>query len=216
MNMKRVLFYCFFSVLTVVALGQRKLTEATLHYAINVVAVSDSSQSALFNNAQYICYLKGVNSRMDLITSLGKQTTLLLGKTGKTLLMKEFGPQRYMTELTQQQWLQLNRKYDQAKLEIVDDTLRINGFLCRKAMATTTDGNRYIAWFTTELIPVYPDFQLLAKTLPGLLIQYETTIGKTPVVYTLQAINFNPVPVALFDVPTAGYRLLKFEENGEK
>lgn len=216
MNMKRVLFYCFFSVLTVVALGQRKLTEATLHYTINVVAATDSSQNTLFNNAQYICYLKGVNSRMDLITSLGKQTTLLLGKTGKTLLMKEFGPQRYMTELTQQQWLQLNRKYDQAKLEIVDDTLRINGFLCRKAMATTTDGNRYIAWFTTELIPVYPDFQLLAKTLPGLLIQYETTIGKTPVVYTLKAINFNPVPVALFDVPTAGYRLLKFEENGEK
>jgi hypothetical protein len=215
MHMKRGLFYYCLFALSMTAAGQRKLTEATLRYRINIVTPTDSNQQELFANAQYVCYLKGVNSRMDLTTSLGKQTTLLLGKTGKTILMKEFGPQRYLTELTPAQWLQLNKRYEDAKLEIVEDTLRMNGFLCRKAIATTTDGSRYIVWFTTELIPVYRDFQLLAKTLPGLLVQYETKIGNTPVVYTLSEINFNPVPLVLFDVPTTGYRLLKFEETGK-
>jgi len=89
------------------------------------------------------------------------------------------------------------------------------GFLCKKVVITLQDGTKHGAWFTTELIPVYRDFQLMAKTLPGLLMQYETIIGNSLVIYRIEEINYNPVPQALFDVPTSGYRLLDFENRSQ-
>lgn len=207
-----VLFiFLFFTVSTL--FSQRKVTEATLRYSISMADNSDSSLNAFYNAAQYICYLKGVNSRMDLITSLGKQTTLLLGKTNSAVMWREFGSQRYLTTLTNAQWSLMNQRYEDSQLKLTNDSARLSGFNCKKAVITLQDSTRHEAWFTTELLPVYRDFQLLAKSLPGLLVQYETQLGRNRVVYRLEDINFNPVPQALFDKPTSGFRLLSFEES---
>jgi GLPGLI family protein len=195
------------------AVSQRRLTEATLRYSISLADTTDRSLVDLFKSAQYTCYLKGINSRTDLVTGMGKQTTLLLGKNGTAVLIKEFGSQRYLTKLTAAQWNSLNQKYEDCKLDITEDTTRLLGFLCKKAIITLQDGTQHGAWFTTEVSPVYRDFQLMAKRLPGLLMQYETVIGKSSVIYRIVEINYNPVPQALFDVPNSGYRLLEFEKT---
>jgi len=211
--MNRFLHFVVLFLITFSAYSQRKLTEATLRYSIHLADTTDRSLQALFKSAQYTCYLKGVNSRADLVTGMGKQTTILLGKSGAAVLLKEFGSQRYLTNLTSPQWNALNQKYEDNKLEITGDTTRLLGFLCKKAVITLHDGTQHEAWFTTELVPVYRDFQLMAKTLPGLLMQYETNIGANHVVYRIMEINYNPVPQALFDIPSTGYRLLDFEKS---
>ena len=211
--MKRLFLFSFLLLSTVVGFSQRKVTEATLRYSISLAGDADSSLRAFYKSAQYICYLKGVNSRMDLITNLGKQTTLLQGKTNTAIIWREFGSQRYLTTLTTSQWAALNQRYEDSKLSLTADSVKLLGYQSRKAFITLQDSTRSEVWFTTELIPVYRDFQLVAKTLPGLLVQYEAAIGNNRVIYQLEEINFNPVPQALFDVPKTGYRLLSFEES---
>jgi len=213
MGMKRVIQFFVLLLVSISAFSQRRLTEATIRYSISLADTTDSSLNELFNSAQYTCHLKGINSRTDLVTGMGKQTTLLLGKSGTAVLLKEFGSQRYLTRLTSPQWNALNQKYEDNKLEITGDTTRLLGFLCKKAIITLQDGTQHEAWFTTELVPVYRDFQLMAKKLPGLLMQYEANIGANHVIYRIMEINYNPVPQALFDIPTSGYRLLDFEKN---
>jgi hypothetical protein len=41
-------------------------------------------------------------------------------------------------------------------------------------------------------------------------VQYESTFGKTPVIFKLKEVNYNPVQVANFDVPEKGYRIIEW------
>lgn len=204
---------CFLLLASVVLLqtvfAQRRLTEATLHYSVEAVT-GDSSIQDLLEGVRYTCFIKGVNSRMELVTSMGKESTLILGKTGQVVLLKEYGAQHYITKLSSEQWTQMNQSYEDAQLKLVADTLRISGYLCSKAVFQFSDGTSRTAWYTTQLVPIYREFQLFAKKLPGLLVQYESTFGKTPVIFKLKEVNYNPVQVANFDVPEKGYRIIEW------
>lgn len=208
------MFRSSFLLLTIVLLsqvsfGQRRLTEATLHYTVEA-SEGDSALQALLQGVRYTCYIKGVNSRMELASSMGKESTLILGKTGQVILLKEFGTQHYLTKFNATQWQQMNQVYEDAQFQILPDTLRINSYLCHKALFRFKDGTSRAVWYTTQVIPVYREFQLFAKKLPGLLVQYEATFGKTPVLFKLKELNYNPVQVALFDVPEEGYRIIEW------
>ncbi|MBM3412064.1 MAG: hypothetical protein FJY19_01600 [Bacteroidetes bacterium] len=192
--------------------AQRRLTEATLHYTVES-ATADSSTQVLLQGVSYTCYIKGVNSRMELESVMGKESTLLLGKTGQVVILKEHGAQHYLTRLNSVQWQQLNQLYDDAQLKLLPDTLLISGYPCKKALFQFTNGTTREVWYTTQVIPNYREFQLFAKKIPGLLVQYEATFGKTPVLFKLKEVNYNPVQAALFDVPEKGFRILKWEQG---
>jgi len=191
--------------------AQRRLTEATLHYTVES-ATADSSIQALLQGVSYTCYIKGVNSRMELASDMGKESTLLLGKTGQVIILKELGTQHYLTRLASKQWQQMNQLYDDAQLKLLPDTLLISGYSCKKALFQFGDGTTREVWYTIQVVPIYREFQLFAKKIPGLLVQYEATIGKAPVLFKLKGVNYNPVQAALFDVPEKGFRILKWEQ----
>jgi hypothetical protein len=44
-------------------------------------------------------------------------------------------------------------------------------------------------------------------------MEYEASFGKLIVTYTVSSINFNPVPIAKFDLPKSGYRVMTYEES---
>ena len=194
-------------------LAQRKITEATIRYAIAVQSASDSSYGNLLQGASHVCYLKGPNSRTDLETTLGKQSTIIQGKTGSVTLLKEYGSQHYLIQLSAPQWDTVSKLYEDSKLELLSDTTTILGYPCRKAMVSLKDGMSYAIWYTTTLLPAYREFQQMGKTLPGLLMEYESSFGGVKVRYRITEINFSPVPQAVFDIPTSGYRILSYEES---
>ena len=49
--------------------------------------------------------------------------------------------------------------------------------------------------------------------LPGLPIQYEIESGKMKFKYTISKITYDAVLMSQFDFPTAGYRVMTYEEN---
>jgi hypothetical protein len=44
-------------------------------------------------------------------------------------------------------------------------------------------------------------------------MQYEASIGKMMVTYTVSSINFDPIPQTKFDLPKSGYRVMTYEES---
>jgi hypothetical protein len=44
-------------------------------------------------------------------------------------------------------------------------------------------------------------------------MQYEASVGKLMVTYTVSSINFNPVPAVKMDLPKSGYRVMTYEES---
>lgn len=207
------LFILLISIPGVALFAQRRITEATVRYTISLQSEKDSAYGKLLQGAVHTCYLKGPGSRTDLETTLGKQSTIIQGKTGSVTLLKEYGPQHYLIQLTPSQWDSVNIRYEDSKLELLSDTTTILGYPCRNATVTLKDGTTYTVWYTTALQPVYREFQQMGKTLPGLLMEYESSWGGVNVRYRIAQINFNPVQQSVFDIPSSGYRVLSYEES---
>ncbi len=212
--------YIFTAIITLSASAQliaqtpRKLTEATISYDI-VINTSDTKPQAadLLDGATSVIYLKGNSSRSEMVSSLGTQATIIDGKTGNVSILKEYGEQRYMIKMTPDNWKQSNKKYEGVTFTYFDEYKTIVNYKCQKAIGNLADGTTFTVYFTKELIPVNKDFQYLNKNLPGLAMQYEATMGKMMVTYTVSNINFNPVPQAKLDTPKSGYRIMTYEES---
>lgn len=218
LEMKRI-----FTILTIAgcmmfssfsALGQKKLTEATISYDIVINTNNTTPQAAdLLDGAISVIYLKGNSSRSEMISSLGTQSTIVDGKTGNVTILKDYGEQKYMITMTPQNWRQSNKKYEGISFTYENDYKTIAGYNCQKAIGTLADGNTFTVYFTKDLVPVNKDFQYLNKNLPGLAMQYEANFGKQKVTYTVSNISFNLVPAAKFDLPKSGYRVMTYEES---
>lgn len=193
--------------------SQRILSEATIRYSIFLQDESDSVYQDVLKGATHTCYIKGPNSRLDLETSMGKQSTIMQGKTGTVVLLKDYGVQHYLISLTPAQWEEVNARFNNSKLELIADTTTILGYPCQKAMITTQEGITYSIWYTRSVMPAYREFQQMGKTLPGLMMEYEATLGSLKVRYRIKQLVTSPVPQAMFDIPTTGYRVLSYEES---
>ena len=64
--------------------------------------------------------------------------------------------------------------------------------------------------YALSIIPSNNMFEYQFKDIPGFPLEYETQSedGKTRVRYTATKISLTPVPVAKFDIPKTGYRVL--------
>jgi hypothetical protein len=71
--------------------AQKRLTEATISYDIVINTNNANPQAAdLLDGATSVVYLKGTNTRAEMISSLGTQTTIINGKTGNVTILKDF------------------------------------------------------------------------------------------------------------------------------
>jgi len=194
--------------------AQKKMTEATITYDIVVNTNNITPKAAdLLDGATSVIYLKGNSSRSEMNSSLGTQSTIIDGKTGKVTILKDYGEQKYMISLTPENWKASNKKYDGISFTYENEYKTIAGYNCQKAIGKLPNDSTFIVYFTKDLIPVNKDFQYLNKNLPGLAMQYEATFGNLKVTYTVSSINFKLVPAAKFDLPRTGYRVMTYEES---
>ncbi|MBK6935463.1 MAG: hypothetical protein IPH18_00145 [Chitinophagaceae bacterium] len=199
---------------SLLVLGQRKLTEATISYDIVINTSNQTPQAAdLLDGATSVIYLKGNSSRSEMISSLGTQATIIDGKTGNVTVLKEYGEQKYMIKMTAENWKESNKKSDGVLFTLFEEYKTIKDYKCQKAVGKMADGTEFTVYFTKELIPANMDVQYINKNLPGLAMQYEAKLGKMNVTYTVSSIKFDPVVQSKFDIPKAGYRVMTYEES---
>jgi GLPGLI family protein len=194
--------------------AQKAITEATISYDIVISNNNPNPQIAdMLDGATSVVYLKGPSSRSEMISSLGTQSTIIDGKTGTVVVLKDYGEQKYMITMTSGNWKESNKKYEGVTFSFTEDYKTVAGYKCQKAVGKLADGSTFTVFFTKDLVPQNKDFQYLNRNLPGLALQYEASFGKLMVTYTVSNINFNPVPVAKFDIPKTGYRVMSYEES---
>jgi GLPGLI family protein len=186
------------------AKAQRNIAEATLVYDI---------QGQSFNGASTTFYIKGNSSRTDMVSPLGKEITIYNSKSNNAVILKEFSGQKLMITLTKENWREKNKMYSDIKFELTNDYKTIAGYNTRKAIAKMHDGKTFEVYYAPDLIPANKEYDATFNNLPGLAIEYEIESGKMKFKYTLAKISYDPVQVSQFDFPTAGYRIMTYEEN---
>ena len=214
-NMKKL--YTVLSIIlfiTFTAAGQKKFSEGTISYDIVINTGSDKPKAADFlDGATSTVFLDGNKSRTEMVSSLGTQSTVIDGGKNSIVILKEYGEQKYMIQLTPANWREANRKFENVQFTYENEEKTILGYKCKKAIGKLSDGTAFTVWYTTDLIPENKDFQYVNKSLPGLAMQYESNMGNLNVVYTVSKVNFAPVPASKFDLPKSGYRVMNYEET---
>lgn len=170
----------------------------------------------MFDGATTTVSLKGMMSRTELVSSLGREATIHNASTGTGVILKDYSGQKLMITMTAQDWAQNNSKYDGITFENTGETQKIAGFDCKKAIAKLKNGTTFTVFYTTEVNLANKAYDAQFKTLPGLPVQYEMNSGKMTLKFTLASISYNPVSALKFEIPKSGYRVLTYGETKQK
>jgi GLPGLI family protein len=215
-KMKSIYKPALFFVLVIVSqklFSQKMFSEGTLVYDVSIQTGSSSQSGNGLNGATNTVYLKGNSSRTDMASSLGKEITIFNSKSDNAIILKEFSGQKLMITLSKENWKAKNKINSSLKFELTSEFKIIAGYNTRKAIANSVDGKSFVVYYTPDLQPANKEYDATFTNLPGLPIEFEIESGKTKFKYSLSKISYEPVLVSLFDFPTAGYRVMTYEEN---
>lgn len=194
--------------------AQKLLSEGSIFYDITVQTGSESPKLAdNFDGAVAVVYIKGSQSRSDLKTALGSSITFYDAKAGNGVVLREFGSQKLMIRLNKQNWLDKNKRYQGITFTRTNEKKQIAGYNCTKANAVLKDGTTFSVFFTEEVVLENKDYDAQFKDLPGLPLEFESSVGKVKVKYSVSKISFDPVPVQKFEIPKTGFREMTYDES---
>jgi len=209
-----LLLMLLFIVFSGHAFAQKAATEATLNYSITIQSTGDKQAiSKSLDGATLSIYIKGTESRSDMVSSLGTESNLYDSKTGKGFILKEYSGQKLMITLSKENWAQKNQYFQNMKFSIDNAEQTIAGFKCKKATAVLDNGRNFVVYFLPDATTANKEYNNAFKQLPGIPVQYELESGKLKFTYTLSAISYDAIPAAKFDVPKSGFRVMTYDEN---
>jgi GLPGLI family protein len=210
---KTILFIAAFFIV-IKSNGQKNLTEGSIVYNITVeTGTAEPKMADMLDGATTTVYLKGNQSRTEMISGLGSEATIYNAANGTGVILKDYSGQKLMITLTPQEWEKNNKKYDGITFDNTGETADIAGFNCKKAIAKLKDGSTFTVYYTTDVNVSNKNYDYQFKTLPGLAVQYEMQKAKMKFKFTLSKINYSTVPATKFEIPKSGYRVLTYEET---
>ena len=194
--------------------AQKTVAEGTIVYDMAIQNGNTVLQKgSAATNATTTVYVKGNNSRTDMVSALGNETTIHNAKSGNAVILKEFSGQKLMIKLTRENWEAKNKAYTGVSFVFTNEEKSIAGYNCKKAIAKMADGKTFVVYYTADIVVANKEYDPTFENLPGVAMEYEIVTGKMKFKYTVSKISFDPVLVAKFDFPTSGYRVMTYEEN---
>ena len=207
----RLTAFMIFLNMSICTYAQKTISEGTISYSLS--SQSKSSQSDPLSGATNTIYIKGALSRTDMVSSLGKETTIYDAKSGTGSILKEYSGQKLMITLTKDNWISVNKKFDGIVFTLTAETKSIASFNCKKAIGKLKDGSVITVFYAIDLNLNNKEYNQTFKNLPGLPVEYEFQSGNLTFKYLLIAVDFGIVPSVKFDLPKAGYRVISYDEN---
>ncbi len=189
---------------------QRVVAECTVVYSIHGDSTADKDLVESLKSSFKTVYIKSNNVRTDLVTTAFKQSVFYDKSAGNAIVLREFGNNKFMTKLDRTSWDKQNAQYDGMQLTSSKEVKTILGYECKKMLLQLKNGNSFVIYYASNIIPSVKDFEFEFKDVPGFVMEYEAieSTGKK-LYYTATKIDvISPVPASKFDIPTNGYRLL--------
>lgn len=189
----------------------RVVAECTVTYSIQAAASGQTDQEAaeLLKASSKTVYIKGNNSRVDLVSPSFLQTMIYDKSTGNAVILREMGANKFMTKLSGKDWISQNSKFSGMTITYLNETRNILGYDCKKAVLKLQNGSQFTVFYATTIAPSVREFEYQFKDIPGFVLEYEAMEGGgQTITYTATRINLNPVQASKFDIPSSGYRIL--------
>jgi hypothetical protein len=205
----RLSLFILFLAITSVVVGQKRLSEGSLVYAVVTIKKGLLVGDTLI--AQHL--FKGAHSRTEIAGAAGSSVTLYDSREGLGAIVREFGSQKILIPLDTSSWSDKNAWYRASSISYSTDEQKLLGYACKKATIKLLAGGLLQIWFTPEVVLDNNDTEFQMGDIAGLVLSYEYITDEMRVVYMARSLNFDPVPIQKFDIPSAGYRVLSYAES---
>ncbi len=192
------------------AAQQKVVAECTVNFQIILTEtkVDKDVQNAIQQSSKTV-YIKGNDSRVDLISPTLTQSVIYDKSNGTAVVLKEFGNNKFMTRLSQTAWKLANKQYEGLNIQQLSGTKTILGYECKKVLISLKDSTVFNVYYATAITPSVKEFEYQFKDIPGFVLEFqEKETDGTVVTYKAIKITLSPVLASKYDVPTSGYRLL--------
>lgn len=191
--------------------AQQPVSEATLVYAITVNG-ADENMSRSFRGATYTVYLKGTESRTEMTSSLGTETSIYSGRLGKGAVLKEYSGQKLMITLSKQNWVEKNRTFHDLHFSTGGSSVRIGQFEAFPA-ETVLEGKPFTVFYSKTAALPNTSYNNAFGNIKGIPVKFVLGSKNMSFTYTLTSVNFDVIPSSKFEIPNAGYRVMSYDEN---
>lgn len=190
--------------------AQRVIADCSISYAISTEEGSaDKDVTESLKASTKNVYIKGNDSRTDLVSPSFTQSLIYNKSTGSAVILREFGNNKFMTKLDNARWKEENKKYDGMTVVLSAETKTILGYECKKALMQLKDGTVFTLYYASAIIPSVKEFEYQFKDIPGFVLEFESQEAEGKKIrYTATKINLSPVQASRFDIPVSGYRIL--------
>lgn len=194
------------------AFGQRLVSDAKIVY--NIHSSNQSPADSLFAAGKLTQYMKGFQSRVD-IDFTDVHISYLINSKDQTVvtLINNNDQIRYLTRAGKEEYEKELKLYAAAQFKDANETKKIAGYNCKKAIAKLPDGSTFEVYYTADLIPENKQYNRRFVNLKGMPLQFEI-LNKNGLKMTMEAVSveLNAIPGSYFDAPKTGYKEISRDE----
>jgi hypothetical protein len=196
--------------------GISQVKEGSITYSVTMEGLPPE-QAAMMDGTEQITSFKGNKSRIEFTNAFVSSVVINDGKK-TTILMDQMGQKMYF-ELTEEDNKKKDEKASNTTIEYKDETKKIAGYDCKKAIIKTKDEKgeetTMIVWYTEQLPMAGQSSSRSSNTfkdLKGAPLEYEAKQGPFNMKFTATAVSKDPVPDSKFVANTDGYIKKSAEE----
>lgn len=206
--MRLPLIILFMTIVSAVV-AQKRLSEGTITFSV----MNYDADQRVADSLTALHYFKGAHTRTDLISRIGKTSTFYDSRETLGAITREIGSQRILIPLDALAWADKNAWYTADSIVYLNEQTTVLGYPCSKAKISLRNGDVVYVWYTPSIVLDNKDTEFQMGDLPGLVLSYTFEKGNSKLIYTCININFDPVPIQRFDIPSSGYRILSYTES---
>jgi GLPGLI family protein len=194
--------------------AQKTYNEVTLSYKISVTSTGERSELAKsLEGATLTVMVKGNQTRSDMVSPIGSESSLFDTRTGKGFILKEYSGQKLLITLNRENWKQKNQYYHNLDFKIDPEKESLRGYAVKKASAVLPNGKNFVVYFTPDMIITNNQYNNSFDQLPGVPVQFELESGNLVFRYELINVSTEPISASKFEIPKTGYRMMTYEDN---
>lgn len=186
-------FILFITSLLFIASTTVAQTEATIEYKIEMSTDNPEveAQLGMMQGSTMKMYMKDGNVRNE--TSMGgfmKTTNITNAESKETLMLIDGMMGKYAAKMKMDDLEEDAEETDEElDIELVDETKKVAGYTCKKAILYDAAGNENIFWYTEEIEAPKNGGKYMKEGIPGMALEF--TVVQPQITMTFSATEFS-------------------------
>lgn len=193
----------------------QQLKNLTISYSIETKSEKSPGVDETYNGGLKTLFVSDNKIRVRLVSLMRMQSLFILPQLKNNpriaTVVRESGKDKYKFDLNARQWAMYNKKYDSAACKLLNDSIEVMGYACRKAEIILKDGRVLTVFYTNQIAnAVFSSADAALSSVPGIVLKYSYQHQKGTIIYTAIHVTDAPIDKSVFKIPVTGYKVKKY------